>query len=158
MKQNMDESAKLNLFKAFILNNDFIKSVNDNYEIVKEKYSAMSSEFNRLENSHNFLSRQLRETIANKFDLKGLYNHIYAESSATIHFADIGDRMRRTDGSRYRFTIRNKQGAFWPITLSNLLQFKCIKQFGVFFGVRSVINPLVENIMLQNVKQFGNAS
>jgi hypothetical protein len=157
MKQNMDKSAKLDLFRL-ILKDDFKTSVNDNYEIVKEKYAEIPSEFNRLEKAHNFLSHQLRESVATKFGVLGPYNHIYAESSATIHFADIGDRMRSTEDAMYRFTIRNKQGAFWPITLSNLLQFKCIKQFGVFFGIESIITPLIEKIMLQNIKQFGNAS
>jgi hypothetical protein len=146
MKQNMDESLKLNLLPNFI-NEDYRNSVNRNYDIVLKEYSTSPQEIKNFEKASSFLTRHERETIASKFGIEGFYNHIFAESSASIHFADIGDRMQQIEPGRFRYTTRNAHTAFWPLMLSNLLQVKCIQQFGKFFGVEPIITPRLQDIM-----------
>jgi hypothetical protein len=147
MKKNMERSLRLDLVQA-LLRDDFKNTIRDNYDIIKEKYLDSPSDFSLLENSHNFLSRAQREDLAKAFRIEELYHHIYAESSASIHFADISDRMQETEPLRYCYTIRHKHGALWPVMLSNLLQFNCIKQFGVFFGIESILTPRLRTILL----------
>jgi hypothetical protein len=145
MKQNIERSLKLDLVRA-IVKDSFKGKVFDNYALVQEKYLDEQAELHRLENLNNFLSRAEREAIASKFGIEDLYQHIYAESSASIHFADIGDRMQEIGNSRYHYTIRYKHGAFWPVMLSNMLQFKCIQHFGKFFVVESLLTPKLQTI------------
>ena len=147
MKQNMDRSSKLSLLRV-VENDGFESTVRDNYEIIKDKYSSSRSDFAQLERSNSFLTAAQRENLAKAFHIEELYQHIYAESSASIHFADIGDRMREIEPLRYHYTIRYKHGAFWFVMLSNLLQFHCIKQFGIFFGIETIVTPKLEAIFV----------
>jgi hypothetical protein len=146
MKQNMDKSLKFDLLHK-LMNGDFKNNVLGNYNVILEKYATAPQELNKLENANSFLSRNEREALAIKFHIEGFYHHIYAESSAGIHFADISDRMQEVEFYTYRYKIRKQHDAFWPLILSNMLQVKCILQFGKFFGVESSITPLVQDIM-----------
>jgi len=145
MKQNFERSLKLDLVRS-IVQDSFKGKVFENYAIVQEKYLDEEAELHRLENLNNFLNPAERRAVATKFGIEDLYEHIYAESSASIHFADIGDRMYEISDSKYRYTIRHKNGAFWPVMLTNMLQFKCIQQFGMFFGVEGQLTPKLQII------------
>jgi hypothetical protein len=149
MEQNMESSLKLNLVQVLV-EEDFITTVRGNYELVKAKYGGSSSEFVKLEKAHNFLSPPERELIADRFGIEDLYHHIYSESSASIHFADISARMHKIGEFGYHYPIREKHGAFWPLMLSNLLQFHCILQFGKFFGIDSILVPKLGAIFVSN--------
>jgi len=151
MKQNMEQSHKFD-FAQKISRSDFTDNINNNFKIVKDKYINLPKEFSRLEKSSNFLSREQRETLAKQFAIEGLYHHIYAESSASIHFADISDCMEEIDSFNYSYTIRHKNGAFWPIFISNILQFYLIRQFSVFFGIDSILLPRLKAIFLSKDK------
>jgi hypothetical protein len=152
MKYNMDRSLKFDLVEA-LLPDDFKSTIQENYEIIKSKYLDSASNFTKLENSHNFLTEVQREALAKTFHIEALYHHIYAESSASIHFADIGDRMQETEPLGYSYAIRYKHGAFWPVMLSNLLQFNCIKQFGVFFGIESFLTPRLQAVFIKTAPE-----
>jgi Family of unknown function (DUF5677) len=149
MKQNLEKSQKFELLRA-VQSKNFDDTVYGNYDALKEKYSRSPGQFAKLEKMNNYLNRSQREEIATKFGMEGLYHHVYAESSASIHSADISDRMRPIGPSRYRYTIRYKHGAFWPLAISNLMQRNCIAQFGKFFGIESNLMPSLKDIFVPN--------
>jgi len=143
MKQNLERSKNLNLLQP-VLRPEFIDTVNANYATVVGENSP--KELKQLDAAHSFLNSNLRKALAKRFGIPDLYEHIFAESSATIHFADIGDRMRETGLLSYRYTIRNSHGAFWPLTASNIVQAKCVQQFGNFFGVQNIVEAQIRSI------------
>ena len=152
MKQNMDRSRKLDLYRTIMDRDTFRDMVETNYAIIQGKYLDNKGALKRLEKLSSFINNAERERIASKFNMADLYHYIFAESSASIHFADIGDRMQETGDSKYRFPIRDKRGALWSVLVSNLLQIRCIRQFGEFFGLESHLTPKLQRIFPSTLK------
>lgn len=89
-----------------------------------------------------------KSALADKFNIKDLYNHIQAETSSNIHIADISDRLFWEESEFYTGFVydENRANSFWPLLLSNYLQFYLILNFSEFFGLKEKILPKLENI------------
>jgi hypothetical protein len=149
MKQNMERSSKL-IFYIEKCNDDFKASVIRNYEAVLEKYVNNQQEFNRILRSSSFLKD--KRSIAEINGIENLYEHIYSESSAAIHVADISDRMREDENfpfNIYSYIIRHNRGALWPLMLSNLLEVYAIRRLAKFFSIDSIVEPLLIKIFMK---------
>ena len=147
MKKNFDKSRRLDLVQALSKTQDFDHDIQHSYGAVKDGYADNPQEFKVLEDGFSFLTYNERVALATRYDILNLYHHVFAESSAGIHFADVGDRMTELGPSTYQYLIRRKKGAFWPIMLSNLLQIRATRQFGRFFGIGSIVDSRIRDIM-----------
>lgn len=146
MKKNADKSRQLDLVKILRGSADFDKVIEQSYSAVKDSYAESPDDFDALD-KFSFLSATERERLATRFGFLDFYNHVFAESSAGVHSADMGDRMTATGPLAYRYLIRGKQRAFWPIMLSLLIQIQALRQFGCFFGIRDTIESRIRAIM-----------
>lgn len=142
MYDNNKKSIRLDLLKDFLDNDEYIGNLERNYNGVKAELSE--SEFKRLEKSHSFLKN--KPQIAEKYDFKDLYNHIQAESSASIHIADISDRLNWVEEPFYVGYEYNENGVvpFWPLLLTNALQVYLLLGFTRFFKLQKSLLPKLE--------------
>jgi hypothetical protein len=93
MKQNMDKSLNFPFYN-YKCDNDFKDSIINNYKEVCSKY-INSNKFKSLEKCTSFPIN--KKKLAEEYKIKDLYDCVFAESSASIHAADISDRMQRID-------------------------------------------------------------
>jgi len=147
MKINTDQSFKSELARI-ILTEDTMEKVKNNFNEIKSKYANNPKGFKKLLKMNSFLNSKERLRLSKKINIEGLYHHIYAESSAVIHFADIEHRMEASsehlDG--YTYDIRKKNAAVWPILISNLLQVNCIMQLSKIFHKEDITKQKLESI------------
>jgi hypothetical protein len=148
MKKNMDRSYKFDLLNSISSTDDFQKSVLANYDSILEKYCDFNKELKSLTHSHSFLKD--KRAVARAFDIEDLFDHIYAESSASIHIADISDRMQESEKPNfngYEYRIQNKGTGFGALLMSNMIMIHAINNLSKFLGVEHIIKPKVMKII-----------
>jgi hypothetical protein len=77
--------------------------------------------------------------------MEDLYLHIFSESSATIHAADVTDRVEidvLAHGITYKLD-KNTEESFWLLMLSNLVQFNVIINISKYFDVYKSVQPML---------------
>ena len=108
------------------------EKVEKNYSIVKEKYCNNESDFKSLSRprfSHN------KRKVAQDNNMESLYLHIHAEASASIHVADVSDRVSYSispSGISYLLN-NNSDNSLWLLMLSNMIQVHLIKAMSEYF-------------------------
>jgi hypothetical protein len=140
MKQNMEKSLNLS-FYSYKCNDEFNSSIFSNYEEVCSKY-LNNNKIKILKNCTSFPMN--KKKLAEKYNIKELYDCIFAESSASIHATDISDRMQRIDDltmSGFKYTISHSKGYLWSLMMSNLVQYHSILYFSKFFGIDHILRP-----------------
>jgi hypothetical protein len=117
------------------------------YNELEKQYQGRENEFEPLKRQVSFLKD--KPGIAERHGFKSLYAHIYAESSASIHLADISDRIEEvlTDAQReYHFNTLIDE-ARWALFLSNMLRLFQIKQFAKFYAIEDTIVPMLKKVL-----------
>lgn len=148
MYKNMQRSSKLELFKEIYDSSHFISSITENYQQVLKKYSHRQKELESLIKSNSFLIN--KRYIAEQNGIEDLYDHIHAEASASIHVADISDRMQEhhtASADGYIYAVRHKHISPWPLALSNLMQLHELKKIGSFLGIAGHLQHKLEKVM-----------
>jgi len=148
MKRNMDRSYKFDLLDSITKTDDFQKTVLANYGTILEKYRGVDKELKLITHSHSFLKD--KRSVASAFEIEDLFDHIYAEASASIHIADISDRMQKSEKPNfygYEYSIQNKGTGFWALLMSNMIMIHAINNLSKFLGVEETIKPKVMNII-----------
>ncbi len=140
MRQNHKKSKSFDWTKFIYKNRSFEKTVRQNYDSVKAKYKNDEAAFLELCEFTGFLTSKEKLRLAKDFDILGLYNHIVAEASASIHVADLYDRMIRVGDVFFQFRLKDESNGFWPMSLSNLLLFQYFFTLSEFMGAKDTIS------------------
>jgi hypothetical protein len=146
MFQNMERSSKLSIVDIIPGMEEYKNEVRANYEKVKEKYKHLDKEWRVLEATSSFLSN--KNKLAKLYGIEDFYNHVYTEASATIHIADISDRMQYymdSNKAGYIYDL-TPSSAFWQLALSNKVLIISIEKFAKFFGLERQINKLLNKV------------
>jgi hypothetical protein len=139
---NLEESQKSSI-AMIVITERFITDIERGVSEIQSRLKK--SEFDRLKRAHDFLSSEERKRIASKCGLEGHYEHIFAESSAVIHGADVYDRFELdVDGKKILMTHNE---ANWPLLFANYISGIALLQFArridQFDYVKRQINRLV---------------
>ncbi len=147
MYQNMQDSSKLSVIKIIPGMKEYEEKVRENYETLKEKYKHKEADLKKLEKSYSFLSNKY--ILAKSYSIEDLYGHVYAETSSTIHIADISDRMQPYIDSWKGGFIYNSapKNAFWQLFISNRIMVVTIKRFAEFFNLQKQIKQFFNEII-----------
>lgn len=146
MYQNMTRSSKFHLVKIVPGMKEYEETVRTNYEYVKKKYEYSGKKLKALENSYSFIPNKRK--LAKSQGIEDLYSHVYAETSATIHIADISDRMYyHRDSTKVGYIYNSiPENAVWQMALSNKIEVVGIRRFGKFFGIEQQITKLLSKV------------
>ena len=134
MYKNSLKSKGLDLFQVNPEHSEYLNKVKENYFFVKSKYENNTNEFKRIENSQSFLKN--KREIAKKCEIEDLYLGIFSETSATVHLADISDRMSKystSDFDGYEYKFSSNQESMMVSGVSNILLTKAINDFSEYF-------------------------
>jgi hypothetical protein len=125
----------------------FQKDVCENYRIVMESLSDNESLLHELEKAHSFPIR--KRELAERNGIADLYNHVYAESSASIHLADISDRFETVEleDGVYNLHVPQMVNSMWPSFLSNMILAKSIRFYARFFAIEQLINSQFDTML-----------
>lgn len=143
MYLNSNKSKQFELFNTNASHTSYLTSVEENYNFVKEKYKD-DPLFNDLKKRQSFVKDKL--AVARNRDIEDLYQAIFSESSATVHLADISDRMtpfttKESDGYIYEFSSKKESPMI--ISLSNVLLINSIVDFILFFEFEESIKEKI---------------
>lgn len=144
MYVNMVKSSDFHILQALSNYDRYVQLVKENYHKLERKYEENKHGLEDLRNSSSFLHN--KPAIAEKYGFKSLYYHIQAECSASIHIADLPDRMKELSTEYWKefdFNISIDE-ARWALFLSNMLQVFLIKQFATFFDIHEMISPMLQ--------------
>lgn len=143
MYDNYQATSKLSLLTDIYKDKSADQYIIDNYNEVKNKYNK--KQFDDL-NRPSFIKDKTK--LADEFGFKELYKHIFKETSANIHIADISDRLFWDESKIYSGFVYDETHAnsFWPVILSNMLLFYLILNFVVFFELKPLLIPRLAKI------------
>lgn len=136
MYLNSKKSKDFDLFTLNPTHSLYLQQVEENYARVKAKYNDNLDRFKELEKSQSFLKN--KREVAKQNDIEDLYMGVFSETSATVHLADISDRMieqvtEEFDGYRYEFGSANE--AMMMVGISNLILTKSITMYFNFLKI-----------------------
>ncbi len=140
MYMNARKSREFALYKPFLTAGTYAASVDANYKTVCEKYADRPQELKRLARATSFVPDKLE--AAKLLGIGGLYSHIYAEASATIHLADVSDRTATLSNGQQvlkLFRIRNRGAGFWPLFCSTIVMTAELKALATFLGLEHTL-------------------
>ena len=147
MYVNMTNSADFPVLQALSNYHQYVQQITETYQDLEKRYQEKKTTLNELKRSSSFLKN--KPQLAEKYGFKSLYNHIQSESSASIHTADISDRIAEimtTDSHEYHFNVLLDE-ARWTVLLSNLLQAYLLRNLAKFFRIEDpVISMLKDEI------------
>lgn len=149
MYHNSQKSKNFDLFTLNPEHKPYLQDVEKNYNYVKDKYKDFPELFEKL-NSQSFLKN--KRQIAKEANIEDLYLGIFTETSATVHLADISDRMQNEsregyDSYSYKFSSNNESMMISGV--SNILLIKAINDFVDFFEYpKDVRMKLFKNVKL----------
>ena len=147
MYANMTKSSDFPVVQAISNYDQFIQQVEENYQELEKKYYGREKELNILKKPSSFLKN--KPAIADRHGFKSLYDHIQAECSASIHIADLSDRIEELvtdDYHEYNLNALIDEGR-WAMSLSNVLQLFLTRQLAKFFHIEDTIVPLLKDVM-----------
>ena len=136
MYLNSKKSKNFELFTINPAHDPYLEQVEKNYLLVKEKYKDSPEIFRELEKSQSFLKN--KREVARQCEIEELYLGIFTETSATVHLADISDRMISSesedfDGYIYKFSSNTE--AMMLSGISNTLLIRAISDYMEFFDL-----------------------
>ena len=150
MYKNSLKSKGFDLFQVNPQHSEYLKNVEENYFFVKSKYDDNLNEFKRIENSQSFLKN--KREVAKKSEIEDLYLAIFSETSATVHLADISDRMSKhitSDFDGYQYKFSSNQESMMVSGISNILLTKAINDFAEYFELpEAMMKKLLKKIRL----------
>lgn len=151
MYLNSKKSGTYELFTINKSHREYLEHVEANYLRIKAKYSNNETLFKELEKSQSFLKN--KRDIAVAADIEDLYNAVFSETSATVHIADISDRMMEVDND-YEYRIYSSEHSMMMTGLSNILLVKSIVLFTTFFKFsKETKKKIFKNVRLAKSSQ-----
>lgn len=151
MYLNSQKSKNFDLFTLNPEHEPYLQDVERNYNYVKDKYKELPELFEKLKASQSFLKD--KRQIAKEADIEDLYLGIFTETSATVHLADISDRMQnesREDFDGYSYKFSSNHESMMISGVSNILLIKAINDFVDFFEYpKDVRMKLFKNVKLE---------
>ena len=138
--KNMERSNRFSVVREIPMTDGYRKSVKASYKEIEKRRTP--EDMLTLRKLLTFPGKAC--DVAGRHGYDDLYDHIYAESSTSIHAGDIGDRMWRQDRPGfhgYSYHLGHHQSAFWPLLMSNMVQFTALRAIGEFFGIESQLQP-----------------
>ncbi|XCN72620.1 MAG: DUF5677 domain-containing protein [Candidatus Electrothrix aestuarii] len=157
MFQNNKRSKNFDLYRQFASSEKYTQTVKNNYLLTKEKYSLNINDFKALEKRPSFLKDKRK--IAQLVSLEEVYDHIVADGSATIHCADLYDKIDSTleeDTVEYSFNIRPTHYSPWVLLLSNFLIQKQLLYLADFFHLSEKKKNELKNTLFRDTSEHGN--
>lgn len=145
MYENAQKSNEFEFVPHLSTHNGFMKKIETNYSSLKDRYIGKDAEFNRLKRS-SFLKN--KRGIAKQNDIEGLFLHIQSEASASIHVADVSDRVTYTlspTDITYSFN-KYSDDSFWVLMLSNLILISLIKSMAKYFDVYPMVKEKLKTV------------
>ena len=141
---NSKKSKDFDLFNLDTNLDSYLKMVEENYNYVRNKYKDNPNIMNDLEKSTSFIKE--KKKLAKEFGIENLYLGVFSETSASVHIADISDRMfsiKQQGIKRYAFHIRSSKECTMISDVSNTLLVKAIEDFIEFFDYSSDIKDMI---------------
>jgi len=150
MYLNSKKSSTYELFTLHKSHSSYLENVEENYSILKDKYKDNPGLFKELEKSQSFIKNKREIAIA--AEIEDLYNAVFSETSATVHIADISDRMEMENGDDtdgYQYHLYSTDQSMMMTGLSNILLLKSIGVFVDFFKYsRDTKRSIFKNVQL----------
>jgi len=145
MYQNANRSSKFEFVPHLSTHESFMRQIEENYKVISEKYAGREKEFKELKRSSFLLNKR---AVACENDIEGLYLHVQSEASASIHAADVSDRVSyNISKNRISYSLDNTtHDSFWILMLANLIQFHLIKTTATYFGVYALLKKQLEHV------------
>lgn len=139
--QNFNKSKTLSYLSDIDMSK-YESQISHDYFDLEEKYKNDPKGFKSLKNSPSFLHNKFK--LAEDFGVSDLYDHIFSESSASIHCADNNDRLKFVSGLNcFEYYVRDFDG-FWPLVLSNVLLYKTMLTLADFFEASKSIKTKLD--------------
>lgn len=136
MYQNSKKSKNFELFTISPQHSLYLENIETNYLAIKEKYINNPNIFRDLEKSQSFLSD--KRTVAKLNGIEDLYLGIFTETSASVHLADISDRMIKEedeDFDGYSYNFNSSSESMMMVGISNILLLKSITIYFDFLKI-----------------------
>ncbi|PIP95182.1 MAG: hypothetical protein COW00_13590 [Bdellovibrio sp. CG12_big_fil_rev_8_21_14_0_65_39_13] len=148
MSQNLNKSKNFDLFKA-LPNKSYDKDILKLRKKIQEKYKCNHEKFEELSKRNHFLSSEQIKSLTKNLNIFDFYNHVKAESSASLHVTDLSDRMRESERDSfdgYTFQIKIQGSGFYPLHLSNLILVHQLMCWADFFDIKDIIYEEVKDL------------
>ena len=134
MYENANKSNEFEFMSHLSQHESYMHQIQNNYETLMNKYSTRSDELKKLKRP-SFLHN--KRAIAKAHDIEGLYLHVQAEASASIHISDVSDRVSyEIISNQITYDLNtNSDESYWILMLSNLLQLNTVKSMAKTFDI-----------------------
>ncbi len=153
MHMNAKKSQDFDFFNIHPSHSDYMSATEDNFIYVKNKHVNDPKAFKSIVDSQSFLKDKAE--IARQCDIEQLYKGIFSQTSATVHVADLSDRMdtyveEETEFYTYKLGSHNESTMIGGT--ANILLVKALVDFSRFFQIKpsKKIDRLTKSILKHN--------
>ena len=150
MYNNSQKSRDFDFFNIHPSHQGYMKNVEENYIFVKDKYKNSPDHFKKIEKAQSFIDNKRK--LAKECEIEDLYLAVFSETSATVHIADISDRMIKESGDAfegYQYKLSSSSESMMLSGISNMLLIKAVFDFCDFFDFsQDTIKEIFKNIKM----------